>query len=132
MPFELDESRLPIVILKGGGRATEKDLDRYHSKLEQLLAQGQKHVIIWDIDDSAVMPPHLRSRLAKWLKDNRSALKRYRLGYALVSDSAVVRGFYTAVFWTVKADFPRKTFKHMEEALAWGERLVQLPPSGRQ
>jgi hypothetical protein len=124
MPFEIDNSQWPITIMTGVGEGTSDDVTRYLEIQDKVIARRQPHVLIWDVRRGSQVKPSLRRRLTAWIKENEDALSKYRIGFAFVSSSFVLRGMSKAVLSIVSQPYPYKFFNELEEAITWANEML--------
>jgi hypothetical protein len=124
MPFEYDDSQWPITILTAIDEASSDEVIRYLEIQDKVLERKQPHVLIWDARQAKMLEPMQRKRLSTWILENKVALGEYRIGFAFVSSSLVIRGFLKAVHWVTAPPFPTKLFKELEDALTWAKKIL--------
>ncbi len=52
-------------------------------------------------------------------------VRKYCYGSALVTNSQIIKGVATAMFWVKRPDTITKVFTDMDEAIAWGRSLLE-------
>jgi hypothetical protein len=126
MPYDHDESQWPIVLCRPSGNSTDEDIVTYIAAHGAALRRGP-HVTIVDARGGQSMEAKHRRQITDWIKANAAELRLNRLGAAFVSDSVVVRGILTALYWVAPPPYPYQIFKTMNEALAWSHARMTAP-----
>jgi len=123
MPYEHDESQWPIVISRSIGESQDSDISAYIASHEASVRRG-KHVVVLDASKGQAMNTKHRKQVADWIQANARRLEQARLGLALVSSSAVVRGIVTATYWLSPPPYRYQAFKTMDDAKEWARKLL--------
>lgn len=135
-----DETLGLHVFLFSGDEASDADFGAYVARLEALIAAPEhvsgSAVAVLIVDAGSPAPN------AVWRQRIAEVGGRAPAGtaFALVSDSALVRGVATAVQWLKPQPYARKTVGRFDDAVAWletlrpgvGERLHQLHANVRR
>ena len=125
MPFRADDRNWPLLLIEASGDSSDQDLEQYLGELSRKLAQKVPHVVVVDATLGKSLKATHRKMVADWNRAHAGELRRYRLGLALVTPSALLRGLITAVYWIFPAPFPYRCFDSTAEARKWGERLLR-------
>lgn len=132
MPFAYSENEWPLLIIEASGESSDEDLDRYIGTLSKVLARCEPHVVIVDATRGQNLKGTHRRRVAAWNQQNEVALKKYRVGLVLVTESSVLRGLITAVYWLFSPPFPYVTANSIEEARRWAYHKLGMSDWSRQ
>lgn len=131
MPSSYDASQLPILIIRAFGRNDEDDIRERLAFLDEHLAHEQDVLLITDARESETASASGRRLWTDWLRANETAIRRCCVGYVMVSESAVMRGVTTAVFWFWVPPFPWCVCRTREEAIAWARAQLADHTAGR-
>ncbi len=126
MPFAYNDLEWPLLIIKASGESSDRDLDRYIATLSEALSRCERHVVVVDASEGQNLKSTHRKRVAAWNQANEPALKKYRAGLVLVTESAVLRGLITAVYWLFPPPFPYRTADSIDDARSWGFKQLKL------
>jgi hypothetical protein len=130
MPYAFTDSKWPIVICEPIGVSTDGDIDEYIRTNEQAVARHEPHFVIVDARQGESMAAVHRRRVADWVTQNEPALRAYRVGLAFVSESALLRGVLTAIYWVRRPPYPTAWFRTLQEAEDWGNELLRQRAEG--
>jgi len=125
MPMQSDERDWPILLCKAVGESTDEDIAEYLRWLEQLLARKKRHVLIVDASAGKSMKGTHRQQIAQWNKNNATELRKYRAGLVLVTDSAMLRGVLTAIYWISAPPFPYHVADTTVRARIWAREQLE-------
>lgn len=84
-----------------------------------LLKQPGRKVCLFDLTKATTGTARQRQTQAAWIGKNEEALARDFAAAAIVTDSAIVRGTVTAIFWIRPLPFPTRVVATLEAADAW-------------
>jgi hypothetical protein len=121
----IDVSRLPVVVVRFSGLATDAEFDEYLVSMTRLIVERkQKSVTILDARQSGRSPATQRKKQAAWISAHENLLRQYSLGTAFVITSPLVRGVLTAILWLQPLPSDYTVVGTMAEAERWAhERL---------
>lgn len=102
------------------GTISKDDWDQYLQMCRELVAgvMNERSVVLAMAYRSTSPTAPQRGALADLLKQYEAQFQRLE-AFALVSDSAIVRGTVTAINWLTHKPFPEKVFGDPREALDW-------------
>lgn len=125
MPMNANERDWPILLCEAVGESTDEDIEAYLRLLEEVLRRRERHVLIVDATRGKAMKGTHRQRIAAWNKRNAEALRLYRAGLVLVTDSAMLRGIVTAIYWISAPPFPYLAMSSIERARFWAHEQLE-------
>jgi hypothetical protein len=119
VPLHVDRNDLPILRLRYIGEYTDDELIEFLRELTSIFRVPGKKVGI--IDLSLAKPGSARQRKlqAEWIQTHETALAEGFAAAAVVTDSAVIRGTVTAVFWIRPLPFPTHVAATIDAAEHW-------------
>jgi hypothetical protein len=115
--FDLVEATAVFVFT--GPANTDRDYERYLEVIRMLDARvaGRDAALVQIVDSGSPIPnASWRRRIAEQTKTFRC-----RPTFALVSDSALVRGAQVAINWIRPPPFPMSVVATFEQAVSWSE-----------
>lgn len=115
--IELDESRHPLIVVTFRGMPTEAEFDTFLAGLGRAVRRPGKKAMLHDARESGGLSPTQRRALVDWMRENEGVLHKNMLGSAVVIDSPVIRGVFTAILWMHPLPHPH----HLTSSLAEGE-----------
>jgi hypothetical protein len=115
----------PILILKAARDMADARLAQ--DIVEELYqAHNEPYVTILDAREGK-RPSAVERRLQNAFRIKyQDYVRKYCYGSALVTNSEIIRGAATAMFWVKKPDTATKVFTHMDEAIAWARSLLEV------
>jgi hypothetical protein len=119
MPLIIDRKHLPMLQLRYVGDYSDAELSDFLSGLDALLKQPGRKVCVFDLTKAAAGTARQRQLQAAWIAKNEQALTRDFAAAAIVTDSAIIRGTVTAIFWIRPLPFPTNVVATFEAADAW-------------
>jgi hypothetical protein len=131
----IDKSRFPLVVqtmCEGYDRA---DIEYMFREYDALLQGTQRYALVIHFPLSvAVLRAAERKMIADWWIPRRVRIAEMNVMYAMVLESALLRGALTALLWMVEPGNPHKVTASVEEGIALciqglEEARVQLRPS---
>ena len=120
MPLQVDRSDLPILRLHYIGDYTDAELFEFLRELSSLFAMPGKKVCVIDLTHAKPGSARQRKLQAEWIQKHEGALEEGFAAAAVVTDSAVIRGTVTAVFWIRPLPIPT----HVAATVAAAERWL--------
>lgn len=128
MPLQVDRSNLPILRLHYIGEYTDAELIDFLTELTSLFALPGKKVCVIDLTHATPGSARQRKLQAEWIQKNESALAQGFAAAAVVTDSAVIRGTVTAVFWIRPLPIPTHVAATVAAAERWLSPYVVSAP----
>jgi hypothetical protein len=119
LPLLVDSTELPLLRLSYAGAYTDVELTSFLSALDAILeSPGRKACLI---DLLAAKPGSAKQRQMQgaWISAHEKELKGGFVAAAIVTDSAIIRGTVTAVFWVHPLPFPTHVAATLQQAGAW-------------
>jgi hypothetical protein len=115
-----DVSMWPLVLITMPPVTTALDIEHMRDCYEHVFAATARHALIVDSTTIVRVPDATLRRQMKAFEDSkRPIIARKNIGSAIVIQSALVRGAYTALRWISPQPAPNKAFATMEEAARW-------------
>jgi hypothetical protein len=99
---------------------TVADIDYMQACYELVFASATRHALIVDTRTLVRVPDAtLRRRMKVFEDSRRPVIREKNIGSAIIIQSAVVRGGYTALRWISPQPAPNRAFPNMREAAEW-------------
>lgn len=114
--FTVDSSEWPFVRVTYVDSVDDDAFERYVQEQAALLERREPYVILFDARRSGMPTAKQRQRMARYMKENDSALRRYCRRGAFVIESPLIRGALTAILWLQPLPFAHEVFATVEEA----------------
>lgn len=124
MGLSIDESRFPVVVLDVRDRMTEDDIRGVLAAGERWLARTQPYAIVVVAQQTGIPAISTLKPAFHWMKEHEDELERWHCAFALVTDSAVVRGAMRAVLILRPMSAHQLVTASRNEAIAWAESIV--------
>ncbi len=123
----IDTERFPIVRITYPAMLTEADVDEYTARLGEVLRRGKVGTVV---DIRPLKPGTVgaadRQYLAAAVDDMTRAHPGRVVVEAIVMDSAILRGLYTAYCWIRKdASYQSRAFRDLADAEAWVREVLE-------
>jgi stage II sporulation SpoAA-like protein len=120
VPLQVDRSNLPILRLHYIGEYSDAELIEFLNELTSVFALPGKKVCVIDLTHATPGSARQRKLQAEWIQKHEGALEEGFAAAAVVTDSAVIRGTVTAVFWLRPLPIPT----HVAATVAAAERWL--------
>ncbi|HKU36965.1 MAG TPA: STAS/SEC14 domain-containing protein [Polyangiales bacterium] len=128
MPLHIDRRGLPLLRLTYIGEYSDDELIRFLSELKAVLALPGSKACLIDLCEATAGSARQRKLQGEWIREHESLLARDFVAAAIVTDSAVIRGTVTAVFWIRPLPMPTHVAPTLAAAEAWlAPYLANLP-----
>ncbi|MGB5376135.1 MAG: hypothetical protein WBN15_20320 [Polyangiales bacterium] len=99
---------------------TVADIEYMQACYELVFAAPTRHALIVDTTTIVRVPDATLRRQMKAFEDSRRPIiGEKNIGSAIIIQSAVVRGGYTALRWISPQPAPNRAFPNLREAAAW-------------
>lgn len=108
-----------MAVTPPGVPGSDIDLDGFYADLDRLLARRETFATVQDLSGASPLDPKRRKRFAQFLAERAEVIKHYLVCNAIVVDSALTRGFVTAILWVTPSPVPYKVFATRADAIAW-------------
>lgn len=129
MPLLVERQNLPLLRLTYVGDYTDEELARFLLEIDSVLALPGRKACLIDLTRATAGSATQRQMQAAWISRQEKTLQRDFVAAGIVTDSAIIRGTVTAVFWIRPLPLPSKVFATIEQAEAWlAPQLAQLAP----
>ena len=119
MPLYVDRQALPLLLLTYVGNYTDDELLRFFAEIEAVLAMPGRKACLIDLRQATAGTARQRQLQGEWIRKHEDTLKRDFCAAAIVTDSALIRGTVTAVFWIRPLPFPSHVTGTLELAHNW-------------
>lgn len=118
--IQLDDSRYPLVCLNFRAAVSDADLEWMIARFEDLLARPTRYaLIVRDAKGVARIGAAQRRMLADWSERRRDLVVEKNICAAIVLQSRLARGVFTAYRWLAKPPSPHLVFSTFEDAERW-------------
>ncbi len=115
-----DVSMWPMVVIDMPPVIVDADIAYMCQCYEPVFAAPTRHALIVDTTRITRVPQATMRRQLKEFEDSkRPIIREKNIGSAIIIQSAVVRGAYTALRWISPQPAPNKAFSSMEAAARW-------------
>lgn len=110
----------PIVCVTVTKELRESDCDYLHQVCDQVFAAPDRHAFLVDCSTIRTAPGAEVRKKLKTFEDSRQRVSAEKgIACALVFQSRVVRGAYTALRWISAQPVPNKAFGTVSDAARW-------------
>lgn len=126
MAIHIDQSCLPLIVIKYDGPTTDENFEAYLATLYQSMTASKAgpRVLLQDATLAYPITARQRKRQADWMKEYSELIARMTLGCAFVIPSSLMRGVLTAIFWLQPLPCPHELSANMAEGLSWCEQKL--------
>ncbi|MEI8256553.1 MAG: hypothetical protein WCJ30_12845 [Deltaproteobacteria bacterium] len=119
--IQLDMGEWPVVLLRPPTTISDGDLSAFLDWFQAMRAKRPEPIaLIQDLTAQQQMSTAQRKLITDRMRSGQTPY----LGLGLVFSSPVLRGVLTAILWFKARDYPVKTFRTVEEGLAWARSLA--------
>jgi hypothetical protein len=127
----IDQSQLPLVLVKWDGPQTDADLDAYIASFEAIHRLKRPFATISWMKRYSSNRAHTR-RLAEWMKQCDQATRDYCVCTAMIAESMGFRFILSSVFLIKPLSIPYQVVATFDEAATYvrdecGKRGLELP-----
>lgn len=120
MPYRLDDTRHPLVVVTFEGQLTDDEMTKYLEDMEtRVLGRRMPYAVVVDATRSRGIDARQRRIQADWLRRHEAEIRRFNRGTAFVITSPIVRGALTAIFWIQPLPSPHVVVSTFDQAEAW-------------
>ncbi|HKP60252.1 MAG TPA: STAS/SEC14 domain-containing protein [Polyangiales bacterium] len=119
MPLVIDRKNLPMLQLRYVGDFSDAELTEFLRELDEVLKLPGRKVCVFDLAKATTGTPRQRQIQGAWIAKNEDALARGFAAAAIVTESAIIRGAVTAIFWIRPLPFPTRVVATLEAADEW-------------
>lgn len=119
MPLSLDQTALPLVRITYVEEYTDAELEGMLGELDALLQQSGDKVALIDLTKAKPGSAKQRQTHAQWIANQEAVISRKFAAAVIVTDSAIIRGTVTAVFWIRPLPIPTHITATAHQAEAW-------------
>ena len=118
--LQFDVSKWPLAVITMPPVLTVADIEYMQACYELVFAAPTRHALIVDTTTIVRVPEATLRRQMKAFEDSRRPIIRKKnIGSAIIIQSAVVRGGYTALRWISPQPAPNRAFPTLREAAEW-------------
>ena len=118
--LKFDVSMWPLVVITLPPVTTTDDIEYMQRCYEHVFAAPARHALIVDTTSIVRVPDAMLRQQMKAFEDSRRPIIRQKnIGSAIVIQSALARGGYTALRWISPQPAPNKAFPTMLAAARW-------------
>ena len=118
--LKFDVSMWPLVVITLPPVTTTDDIEYMQRCYEHVFAASAPHALIVDTTSIVRVPDAILRQQMKAFEDSRRPIIRQKnIGSAIVIQSALARGGYTALRWISPQPAPNKAFPTMLAAARW-------------
>jgi len=118
--LRFDVSIWPLAVITMPPVLTEADIHYMQACYELVFAAPTRHALVVDTTTIVRVPDATLRRQMKSFEDGRRTIIREKnIGSAIIIQSALVRGGYTALRWISPQPAPNRAFPNMREAAEW-------------
>jgi hypothetical protein len=119
LPLYVERDTLPLLRLRYVGDFSDAELSGFFHELEAILALPTRKVCLFDLRAATPGSAEQRQLQGAWIKRHQQALAKGFAAAAIVTDSALIRGAITAVFWISPLPFPSHVAPSLRAAEEW-------------
>lgn len=124
MGMSIDESRFPVVVIDVWDRMDDGDVAGFLAGGERWLARRLPYAIVVVARQAGIPAIAQLKPALQWMKDRKADLDRWHRGFALVTDSAVVRGAMRAILVLRPMSAHQLVTAERDEAIVWARTIV--------
>lgn len=122
-----DVSMWPMVVIGMPPVIVDEDIAYMCECYDHIFAAPARHALIVDTTRITRVPQATMRRQLKDFEDsNRPIIRKKNIGSAIIIQSALVRGAYTALRWMSPQPAPNKAFSSMEAAARWCVEGIEM------
>ncbi|WP_143177238.1 hypothetical protein [Cystobacter ferrugineus] len=115
----VDDSLWPLLIVQLRGVVSLAHLEEYLVRRLTYLRRQEKHVVLFDMRHTPMLPSEVRQRHSEWLKQHAALIETRVLGHALVVTSPLLR-LMLSTFHKVRPRNGRHLVTpHLNDAARW-------------
>jgi hypothetical protein len=119
VPLTIDTSELPLLRIAYLGDFSDGELEQFLAQLSVVVRRPGKKCGLIDLRGATNASARQRKRQARWIRDNVEVLERDVSAAVIVTDSAIMRGIVTAIFWIRPLPCPTQIEPTLVRGLAW-------------
>lgn len=119
LPVQIDRAALPLLRITYIDDYPDAELKRFLGELEGVLALPGRKVGLIDLTRAVVGTAKQRQMHAQWIEKYEGQLQKQFTAAAIVTDSALIRGSITAVFWIRPLPLPTHVAATVAQAQVW-------------
>jgi hypothetical protein len=123
-----DDSAWPVFRVRLAPVAMPDDeFARYLEQIDKLFLRGERFALVIDAREA---PAHTAKERQEIAKHMRASFERYphRLAaLAIVLESALQRGIFTAINWLAGPTYPTRSFRTQMDAEVWLRQMLEIP-----
>ena len=118
--------RWPVLVVYSPANFTEEELKNHLDELGQIYdTHKEPYVLVLDAR-SGRRPSALQRKIQSEFRDKYDAhIRQFCRGTAFVTNSELLKGAATAMFWVKKPTTTTKFFTNFDDAVAWAEEQLR-------
>ena len=118
--LRFDVSMWPLAVITMPPVLTVADIEYMQECYEQVFAAPKRHALIVNTTTLVRVPDATLRKVTKAFEDSRRQIIREKnIGSAIIIQSALTRGAYTALRWISPQPAPNRAFPTVREAADW-------------
>jgi hypothetical protein len=114
-----DETQKPVMRMTYHGLCDHAEWAQHIDQMSEWARRGELYGVVIDARAVGRVPATQRRGIIDWINRDRQYLKTYCAGGALVFESAIQQGLWTAISWVAPSPIPVKVFGDVSSAEAW-------------
>jgi butyrate kinase len=132
LALHVECQQLPLVRLSYEGAYSDDELHQFLLRVAAMLQLPGRKAAIIDLTKATPGTAKQRQMQGDWIKAHEEVVAREFVAAVIISDSAVIRGTVTAVFWIRPLPLPTEIVSTLEDAERWlAPYLLTLARKGR-
>ncbi len=124
--IKIDASQWPVLIIRHDHQTNTEAQNLHFFEVfgDFVKNNRERYALIADLASAENTKSNDRRLVSRSMSENKELNKKYRACTAIVFNSAVIRGALMALSWVFKPPYPTKTFKTLDEAVAWAKEQL--------
>jgi len=114
-----DDTQKPVMRMTYHGLCDDAEWQRHLDQMSEWARRGELYGVVIDARAVGRVPATQRRGIIDWINRDRQYLKTYCAGGALVFESAIQQGLWTAISWVAPSPIPVKVFGDLPSAELW-------------
>ena len=119
MPLFVERQTLPLLRLTYVDDYSDAELSRFLLEIDGILELPGRKAALIDLTRAKAGSAKQRQMQGAWISSNEKKLERDIVAAAIVTDSAIIRGTVTAVFWIRPLPLPTRVAATVAQAEVW-------------
>jgi hypothetical protein len=114
-----DDTQKPVMRMTYHGLCDDAEWQRHLDQMSEWARRGELYGVVIDARAVGRVPATQRRGIIDWINRDRQYLETYCAGGALVFESAIQQGLWTAISWVAPSPIPVKVFGDLPSAEVW-------------